>query len=163
MKNKKSLLILLNLFLLLAFFNWSIYKKEKTLAHGKLVLLELAPVDPRSLMQGDYMVLSYTISATNWQEEIPNRGFCIVKIDENNVAHKIRLQDNFLPLNDGEFAIKYFKSDFRLNIGAESFFFQEGHAEFYDQARYGALRVDDVGNSILVGLYDVDFKFIKAQ
>jgi uncharacterized membrane-anchored protein len=163
MKNKKSLLILLNLFLLLVFFNWSIYKKEKTLAHGKLVLLELAPVDPRSLMQGDYMILSYNISTTNWQEDIPNRGFCIVKIDENNVAHKIRFQHKQEPLNDGELAIKYFKNDFRLNIGAESFFFQEGHAEFYDQARYGALRVDDAGNSILVGLYDADFKFIKAQ
>ncbi len=50
-------LIGLNLLLVLVAFNYSVYTKEKTLEAGTLVLLELAPVDPRSLMQGDYMVL----------------------------------------------------------------------------------------------------------
>ena len=31
------------------------------LATGKPVVLKIAPVDPRSLMQGDYMVLNYAI------------------------------------------------------------------------------------------------------
>ena len=55
MKNYKSILILLNLGILLILFNKSLLHKEDTLANGTLVLLELAPVDPRSLMQGDYM------------------------------------------------------------------------------------------------------------
>ncbi|XOT97907.1 GDYXXLXY domain-containing protein, partial [Alcaligenes pakistanensis] len=29
---------------------------------GQTVLLELAPVDPRSLMQGDYMSLNFALS-----------------------------------------------------------------------------------------------------
>jgi len=41
-----------------------------------------------------------------------------------------------------------------MNIGAESFFFEEGQAEKYEKATYGALKVDHKGNSILVGLYN---------
>ena len=59
MKKYSSILIIANLVLLLVYFNWSVYQKEQTLKEGQLVLLQLAPVDPRSLMQGDYMRLNY--------------------------------------------------------------------------------------------------------
>ena len=59
MKKYSRILIIANLILLLGYFNWSVYKKEQTLKDGQLILLQLAPVDPRSLMQGDYMRLSY--------------------------------------------------------------------------------------------------------
>ena len=49
---------------LLAMINWDIVKREAWLAEGEVVRLELAPVDPRSLMQGDYMTLNYQIMAT---------------------------------------------------------------------------------------------------
>ena len=55
MKNIKWWIILINLILLLVYFNGSIISKEDLLKNGKLILLELAPVDPRSLKQGDYM------------------------------------------------------------------------------------------------------------
>ena len=57
MKKQSRILIITNLLLLLGYLNWSIYQKEQTLRDGQLVLFELAPVDPRSLMQGDYMYL----------------------------------------------------------------------------------------------------------
>ena len=61
MKKYSRILIIANLILLLGYFNWSVYKKEQTLKDGQLILLQLAPVDPRSLMQGDYMrPVSYT-------------------------------------------------------------------------------------------------------
>ena len=59
MKKYSRILIIANLILLLGYFNWSVYQKEQTLKEGQLVLLQLAPVDPRSLMQGDYMRLNY--------------------------------------------------------------------------------------------------------
>ncbi len=43
--------------------NISIYQKQHLLAKGDIIILELAPVDPRSLMQGDYMALSYALVA----------------------------------------------------------------------------------------------------
>ena len=42
--------------------NWSIYDREQLLAEGRVVLLPLAPVDPRSLMQGDYMALRFAVA-----------------------------------------------------------------------------------------------------
>src|SRR5690606_4235060 len=42
--------------------NAGIYQREQILAHGKSVILALAPVDPRSLMQGDYMALRFQVA-----------------------------------------------------------------------------------------------------
>ena len=43
----------------LAFVNFGIYGRERLLTEGQVVLLRMAPVDPRSLMQGDYMRLNF--------------------------------------------------------------------------------------------------------
>src|SRR5207247_8096849 len=48
--------------MVLALLNFSIGGKERQLESGKVVYLELAPVDPRSLMQGDYMALRFKIA-----------------------------------------------------------------------------------------------------
>ncbi|MCS3871439.1 putative membrane-anchored protein [Chryseobacterium ginsenosidimutans] len=162
MKKYKWIIILLNLIILLVYFNFSVSKKEDVLKNGKLVLLELAPVDPRSLMQGDYMSLRYRISENIRTESMPKRGFCIVKIDNKGIATKVRFQKDKTPLNKGEYPIKYNAPDsWNVNIGAESFFFQEGQAEKYEKAKYGAIKIDENGNSLLIGLYDETLKNIK--
>ena len=48
--------------LVLAAVNWKIAAKERIKTHGEIVLLDLAPVDPRSLMQGDYMALRFALT-----------------------------------------------------------------------------------------------------
>lgn len=155
MKKYKWIIILVNLIILLGLFNNSIVKKETLLSSGKLILLELAPVDPRSLMQGDYMNLRYAISENIKQDSISKRGFCIVKLEENGVAKKVRIQERKTPLNEEEYLIEYtLKGWIGINIGAESFFFQEGDAEKYENAKYGGIKVDHQGNSLLIGLYD---------
>jgi uncharacterized membrane-anchored protein len=155
MKKYKWIIILLNLILLLVYFNHSIVKKEELLKDGQLVLLKLAPVDPRSLMQGDYMTLRYKISEDIHSENIPKRGYCVVQLDSSGVANKIRFQKELTPLNEGEYLIEYTSPDkWNVNIGAESFFFQEGQAEKYEKAKFGAVKIDKNGNSLLIGLYD---------
>ncbi|MGV8946547.1 MAG: GDYXXLXY domain-containing protein [Lutibacter sp.] len=155
MKKYKWLIILLNLILLLVYFNYSVVKKEELLKNGQLILLELAPVDPRSLMQGDYMALRYKISESIDYNNMPKRGYCVVRLDANGVANKVRFQKDLTPLNEGEHFIKYTSSDLQsVNIGAESFFFQEGQAEKYDKAKYGGVKIDKNGNSLLIGLYN---------
>jgi uncharacterized membrane-anchored protein len=129
-------------------------QKEEILSDGKLILLRLAPVDPRSLMQGDYMELNYEISDDNISLSGLKRGFCVVTLDENGVGKKVRLQAKRTPLNKGEHLIEYHQADWRISIGAESFFFEEGQAEKFEKAKYGGVRVDAKGNSVLVGLYD---------
>ena len=41
-----------------------------------------------------------------------------------------------------------------ISIATNAFYFQEGHAQRYDRAKYGELRVDESGGSVLIGLRD---------
>lgn len=155
MNKYKGIIILLNLILLLAYFNYSVAGKEELLKDGQLALLELAPVDPRSLMQGDYMILQYKIAEDVDRDSIPKRGYCVVSLDGMGIASRLRIQEGPDPLNGDEYAIRYTLSgNHRLNIGAESYFFQEGQAEKYGKAKYGGIKIDRNGNSLLTGLYD---------
>lgn len=179
--NLKAIIVLVNLVLVLAYLNWSVVEKEDILETGELVLLKLAPVDPRSLMQGDYMRLSYAISQP-WQQQqnpdsleiqiqqqqqimdsLESRGYAVLKLDGQQVAQLVRYQPEKEPLHEGELLLKYTKGDWALNLGAESYFFEEGQAKTFEQAEYGGLRVDKEGNSVLVGLYDKNRKLLKPQ
>jgi uncharacterized membrane-anchored protein len=177
--NLKAIVVLVNLVLVLAFFNWSVAEKEDILESGELVLLKLAPVDPRSLMQGDYMRLSYAISQP-WQQDIDSlgnqprqhqqtldslksRGYAVLKLDAQQVAQLVRYQPEKEPLHKGELLLKYTKGEWALNLGAESYFFEEGQAKQFEQAEYGCLRVDADGNSVLIGLYDKNRKLLKPK
>lgn len=166
MKRYKWAIILLNLVLLLVFFNVSLTRKEKIIAAGDLILLKLAPVDPRSLMQGDYMRLNYEISNGRMFEysgdDMPRRGYCVVKLDENGIAKGLRIQPEKTPLAAGEHLIRYNAGSWgNISIGAEAYFFQEGEAGKYEKALYGGIRVDKSGNSVLIGLYDKDRALIR--
>ncbi|QDF67969.1 GDYXXLXY domain-containing protein [Shewanella sp. SNU WT4] len=57
-----KLVVVITLGVILAAVNWSIYQKEQLIAHGQGMYLALAPVDPRSLMQGDYMALGFAMA-----------------------------------------------------------------------------------------------------
>lgn len=161
MKKYKIIIILLNLLLVLAFFHYSVIKKETMLDKGTLVLLELAPVDPRSLIQGDYMTLSYAMARKDDTLEIPKRGYCVVNLKPGSIANRVRLQKNRTPLASNEYLIKYTADRWNLNIGAESYFFQEGQATKFEKAKYGGIKIDNKGNSLLVGLYDEHRQLIK--
>ncbi len=154
----RNIIIIANLALVLVFFAWSVVQKERTLTDRQLVLLELAPVDPRSLMQGDYMSLNYRI-ATWRTDSIPENGFFVLQLDGHLVGTLLRIQQNEQPVNEGEIIVKY--KVWGSRIGAESYFFEEGQAEKYENAKYGGLRVDTHGNSVLVGLYGEDLMLIK--
>ncbi|WP_162428398.1 GDYXXLXY domain-containing protein [Pontibacter pudoricolor] len=161
--NLKSIVVLVNMVLVLALFNWSVVQKEDTLENGEFVLLKLAPVDPRSLMQGDYMRLSYAISQTPNLDKLKSRGYAVVKLDAQQVAQLVRYQPGKEPLQEGELLLKYNKGNWALNLGAESYFFEEGQAKTFETAEYGGLRVDEEGNSILIGLYDKNRQLLTPK
>jgi len=161
MKKTKWIILLVNLFLLMGYFNYSVVKKEKLLSDGHLILLKLAPVDPRSLMQGDYMRLRYDISNGFRPDSISKRGYCVVKLDSGGIAHLVRLQKGQSPKMENEFLIEYSSGKWDINIGAESYFFEEGQATKYEKAKYGGVKVDYKGNSILVGLYNEQLNKIE--
>ncbi len=160
MKLARILIALAGLALVLGSVNLSIADKEDTLENGRQVFFELYPVDPRSLMQGDYMRLRYADAAFPDDEaaaKMPLRGSVILKLDDVGVATFARADDGSA-LQDGEFRMRYklFVDTEGLRYGAESFFFQEGDADLYSAAKYGVFRVDDAGSSVLVGLAGED-------
>jgi len=155
MKKSSLIIIGINLIFLLTYFNYSVFKKEEILKHGQTIYLKLAPVDPRSLMQGDFMHLRYELSNDIVVDSLSSRGYCVVKMNAEGIAQLVRFQKEKLPLKNEEHLIAYTRPDkFRLNIGAESYFFQEGKADHFAEAAFGGIKIDQHGNSLLIGLYD---------
>ena len=153
----RNVLIFLGLALALGVPNYAIIQKERQLASGTPVLVELAPVDPRSLIQGDYMRLDYAISR-QLREPVPEPrdGRVVVSLDADSVAHFARVYQEGTPLAPGERLLQYRRRNGGIRIGSDAFYFQEGQAHRYVRARYGELRVDHSGGSVLVGLRDAD-------
>jgi uncharacterized membrane-anchored protein len=145
----------------------TIRAKERILADGRIVLLELAPVDPRSLIQGDYMALRYApkvLPATTGESELPMNGAAVLGLGAGGVAVYRRL-DRGEPMATDEVRLRY-KSllpNGDVRYGAESFFFEEGAASAYELARFGVLKVDAQGNSVLVGLADAEGRLIQPE
>lgn len=150
--------------LILAAINWAIWDKEKHLAEGEVVYLALAPVDPRSLMQGDYMALNFEIGnrirqavrerASGDEATDVATGHVVVTLDERRVAHFERLGEGDEALAESEMRLRYRLRDGRVEFATDAFFFQEGQAERYEAARYGRFRVDEGGAPLLVSLHD---------
>ena len=157
--------IILGAVLVLAAANYTIYDKEQLLAHGRVVLLQLAPVDPRSLMQGDYMALRFqaVIDAFPFDSRrtLPADGRVVLALDERGVGKFMRI-DNGQALAANEIAIRYRLRDGQPKVATNAFFFQEGHADRYARARYGEFRVAADGDTILTGLRDDKYELLGA-
>jgi uncharacterized membrane-anchored protein len=149
-------LVVAGLALVLVVPNAFVLRTERLLASGTPVLLELAPVDPRSLIQGDYMRLDYAITRqiADSQQRWPRTGQIVVALDADGVARFVRRHDGQTPLAPREHLLTYRRRRGGIRVGTNAFHFQEGRARRYQAARYGELRVAPSGTSVLVGLRD---------
>ena len=167
MRRSQHLLLLFGLVAVLAYTVWFALDKERILAEGELVLFALAPVDPRSLLQGDYMRLSYEIGDRFDREELPPRGYLVFTTDDRGIATFRRLQTQPEPLDADERIIQFRRRragsirNGEIRLGAESFFFEEGTGEKFSAAAYGGMRIDGRGNAVLVGLWDAEARPIR--
>ena len=154
----RNLLLWLFAFLTLSAINILVIQKERLLKNGQTVYLELAPVDPRSLIQGDYMRLRYAISRKVQNNASQHDGFIVVQLDANHIAEYVRIHNPEITLAEDEILLRFRQRMFDVRIGPESFFFQEGHAKYYDVARYGEFRVSKSGDALLAGLRGKDLE-----
>lgn len=171
MSKLKLFIISANMVLVLLFFGFNIVKNEKVLSEGETVLLELRPVDPRSLMQGDYMTLHFEVCNHIYGLEAESNKFCVVRLDDDRVAHFVSLtNDAAVALREDELLLRYSleKNSWggkSYTIGSDSYFFQEGTANKYVTAKYGMLKVvtkgEMIGTCNLVGLCDENKKLIE--
>lgn len=167
-------LIFVVLGLIVLGLNVSIWRTEQVLANGREVVMELAPVDPRSLMQGDYMTLNFAMGRAVeqlWQERHQpdaeeadgellwndlkqlGAGRVVVRADEQGVAQLVRA-DAGGALQPDEVLLQYRIRNNRVQFATNAFFFQEGTGTTYEQARYGLFRVSESGQPFLTHLLD---------
>ena len=141
---------------------------EHILAHGEVVRLQLAPVDPRSLLQGDYMRLRFALDSS-LREHAPHlrAGDVIrVQLDEQ---HRARLSNANAPaaaartqaliVRDGGRWLEHA----RLSVGPNAFFFRQGTGKALEAARWGEMRVAPDGTALLVRLLDENLHALGTQ
>jgi uncharacterized membrane-anchored protein len=148
----------------LAVANLGIWQKEHLIARGQPLYVELAPVDPRSLMQGDYMQLNFNLPA-DLQGRLDGlvtleRPQVVARRDARGVATLQRIDDG-RPLADGELRIELTPKDGRWILVSDAWFFREGEAERWAAAKYGEFRVSPDGKALLVGMADAQLKAIR--
>jgi len=136
----------------LAVANIGIWQKQTLIAEGKPVFVELGPVDPRSLMQGDYMRLAFRLPSLNEHERRGvQRPRVIGKIDARGVATLDRV-DGGGPLAPGEIAIELTPARNGWTLVTDAWYFSEGDAGRWERAKYGEFRVSPDGRALLVGM-----------
>jgi uncharacterized membrane-anchored protein/uncharacterized membrane protein len=158
---KKSLLFIIGL-QLIAVLSLSIYH-ENILKNGREIKVELQPVDPRSLLQGDYVTLSYTISN--------------ISIDGLQAKEKVEIllrknkegiyeyADNFKYDNQWNTPYEPQETDVIINglyngydsvyYGIESYFVEEGTGlDVQNKAKFALLKVGKNQNALLVDVLD---------
>lgn len=165
-------LIALGAVLVLGAVDYGALHKEAIRRDGEVLYLELVPVDPRSLMQGDYMALRFRIaqdidrrqvdpggnitadlrSDARTGAELPREGelaFIPLALDERRVA-TLAAAPASSPLR-----LRYRMHHGNVWLGTNAFFFQEGESARFRGARYGEFRLDKAsGEAVLVGLRD---------
>lgn len=147
-------IVLLAALLILGAVNYSIHAKEQIIRTGEPIYLALAPVDPRSLMQGDYMALRFQLAAQiegSMRQPDVAAGAAVV-LDEHRVA-------SLAPKGAGDLRIRFRMRNGRVWLGTNAYFFEEGSAARFNGARYGEFKVDRAtGEAVLVALTDGDLR-----
>ncbi|MAB59028.1 MAG: hypothetical protein CMO46_00625 [Verrucomicrobiales bacterium] len=150
--------------------------RDQLILTGKEILLELAPVDPLSLLQGQYMIINFALEREEieMKEEDVNSGRIdlspngsvriVLRYNGSGVASFNRFKDDqLLASNEILFKIKarrrrengseYF---YRIDVEQESFLFKENTEKKYETAKYGVFKVNQDGDYVLVDLADKD-------
>ena len=171
----KPLVALAVVLLILIPLNYKVQQFEDVLATGKPVVLKIVPVDPRSLMQGDYMSLSYAILndirakldkpedgvfTIETEKKRPSKVYALIHQDEQGVATLCRVEDSlpndfkdcaadvYLPVNNFKWLPE---------LPSQEYFFAEGKGQHYAQAEYAEYRFKN-GILLLARLLDKDLK-----
>ena len=135
--------------------NVSIWQKEDLIAHGQPVFVDLAPADPRSLMQGDFMRLDFRIPP-EVQADLGGlldrrRPHVVARRDARDIVTLLRVHKGEA-LAPGELRIELTPVHGEWVLVSDAWSFAEGEAARWAAARYGEFRVDATGRALLVGL-----------
>lgn len=166
MKTLRLIVLFGTLVVFLYLINTGIASSERNIAEGTPAYLRLAPVDPRSLIQGDYMTLRYEVETDIRQSEVDydERGQVVLALDDDGVATFVRFYEEGQTLEDNQVVVNYrARNSWQVQVGVDSFFFQEGQADAFDEARYAEVRLLDGGGVMLINLADENLQVIVPE
>ncbi len=133
--------------------------KQYAVASGTEVILQGAPVDPRSLMQGDYAILDYEIA------DVPNRyesffesgdDVIVVLTERSEVWEAIEYLDSYTAreLRNEVIIRGELQANGRIDFGIGTYFVPEGTGRAVERARDVKIRVSlsDDGDATVTGV-----------
>ncbi|MDQ0860475.1 putative membrane-anchored protein/putative membrane protein [Bacillus sp. V2I10] len=158
--NRTWALIAVVFTLQLAFTGYQSFLNEKALDKGKVVVLELEPLDPRSMLQGDYVQLRYEAARYEPEDGVKTGSVITVKVKKDSKGiyrptgetAKGRAAETFKePEVDEAYLTGKYNGYDGIILGIESFFVEEGTGmELERHAKYAKVIVSDEGNALLV-------------
>lgn len=113
-------------------------KAEWQRAQSVAIVLETAPVDPRSMFQGDYVTLSYKIGnlASSVAADDGETIYTVLAQDENGLWQAVRTSSTWPEdLQPDQRVIRGTVQNSRIIYGIEAFFVPEGHGRWIEQIR----------------------------
>lgn len=151
-------IILINALLALGVAAWSIADQERAIAEGQTVILPLAPVDPRSLIQGDYMALDFQLRRSLQQARFEADAdtpcaWVRVDLDAGGVGTFGGLVPRGAPRPAKGVVIRCDPRGDQADL-TDAWFFQEGQAPRFETAQFGLFRITADGRAFLVNLLD---------
>lgn len=153
----RTSLIVILVFLQIGFIGIESFTNEKVLAEGDLIKLELQPVDPRSLMQGDYVNLDFKINKLALEDSSWNKKVKVLLREKDGFYE---YAGNYKINNEWHEAYQAQPGDVIINgkmlgyhsviYGIESYFVEEGTGrDLETSAKYAYVRVGKTGNALL--------------
>ena len=133
---------------LLAFIAW----KEVDLRTGTEVVLQTVPVDPRSLLQGDYAILDYDIAALpDYMRNTPRNSDVFVVLKEGAEVWDAESYWDHLPPGSRVFIKGRVDRPGHLDFGIGTYFVPEGTGHIIETAQdvKVVVNVDADGSAII--------------
>lgn len=155
MKTKQNYLLLFAFAVVFIFMNMQIFQKESIKNDGEVIYFKLAPVDPRAFMLGDYMALNFEHNLRNYSDE-NMQTFIVTLNDQKIVIDAEPYQGTTVKDNQRLFKIQD-------QLRPDRFYFQEGHAKSYEEAKYGLFRYVSPSQFLLDDMTDETLAIIIPQ
>ncbi len=171
----------------IAVFVTMIVNNERHLANSDPMYIQLQPVDPRSLIQGDYMMLGYelylsapneadtdninTQNTSDWQPDLLKaRGDIkawVVLDPQRKVTKTVLNKGELTPAEAANARPLVLKNPNQYREAfypaANSFMFAEGLADCYQRARYALFKVNAKGQPMLADLVDANLRDLQCE
>ena len=169
----------------IALFLIMIGRHEWHLTHSDSIYVKLKPVDPRSILQGDYMALNYELYLAEQppameliEDHLPSDAEKAYFYNQSSILSYVQLdaqrrviQTRFDPqlLNDypgasAKLVLRNPHNTFEgLYPAARSFLFAEGLEPCYRNAQFAELKVRENGQPLLVNLVGENLKALNCE